>query len=59
MPREPLASVLGRIVADESVPEGTLYAIPPRKQVLGLNGYEPESIEDWAKRCFYIVNIGG
>lgn len=58
MPRESIASILGRIVADKSIPSGTLYAISPRKQVLGLNGYEPESVEEWAKRCFYIVNIG-
>jgi hypothetical protein len=58
MSRESLISVLGKIVVDETIPEGTLYAIPPRKQVLGTNGYEPESVEDWAKRCFYIVNIG-
>jgi len=52
---KPLASVLGKIVADECVPKGTIYAILPRRITAGG---DPESLEEWAKRCFYIVNIG-
>ena len=49
---------LMRIITDESVPRGTLYAVSPRKYVLGPYGYELESEEEWAKRCFCVVNIG-
>lgn len=47
-----LASIL--IKVDESLPTGTIYLISDRKMV----GDQLEPIEDWAKRCGVIKNVG-
>ena len=48
---------LPKIVSLDSCPEHTLYLISPRREVLTERGYEPEPLEEWAKRCAVILNI--
>ena len=48
---------LPKIVGLESCPEGTLYMISSRREILTERGYELEPWEDWAKRCAVILNI--
>lgn len=43
------------VIVRDDIPKGTMYIIPPRRVI------EPgvlESLEDWAKRCGRIINIG-